>query len=115
VLVTTTAPVTVTSGSQLTYTISYTNAGPAESTSAVLTDVLPEGTTFVSASNGGTYNSSSRTVTWQLGTVNVGYTGSRSLVVKVVAPAGSVLTNTPEFTAPETVAAVTPAVTEVIP
>ncbi len=69
---------------------------------------------FVSASNGGTYKAATRTVTWSLGTVNVGFTGTRTLVVRVTAPEGTVITNTPTFTAPETVAAVTPAVTEVL-
>lgn len=114
VLVTTSAPATVTSGSQLTYSISYTNVGPNESSNAVLADVLPEGTTFVSANGGGTYDPQTRTVTWRLGTVNVGYTGTRSLIVLVTAPALTTLTNEPTFTAPETVALTTPAVTEVV-
>ena len=115
VVVTTTAPATVATGALLAYTISYTNAGPAESSNAVLTDVLPEGVQFVSATDGGTYMASSRTVTWALGTVNVGFTGTRGLTVSVSAPVGTVLTNTPTFTAPETVAVTTPAITEVSP
>ena len=115
VVVTTTAPLTVATGSQLNYSISYTNGGPAESSNAVLTDVLPTGVDFVSATNGGTYKASTRTVTWSLGSVNVGFTGTRGLTVKVRAPAGTVLTNTPTFTAPKTVAVTTPAVTEVTP
>jgi uncharacterized repeat protein (TIGR01451 family) len=114
VLVTTTAPATVASGSNLTYMISYTNAGPNASSNAVLKDVLPEGVEFVSATNGGTYKASTRTVTWQLGTVNVGYTGTRSLTVRVTAPELTTLINSPTFTAPETVALTTPALTEVV-
>ena len=114
VVVTTTAPATVTTGDELTYEISYTNAGPAEATNAVLTDVLPEGTEFVSASDGGTYSGATGTVTWNLGTVNVGFTGTRTLTVLVTAPAATTLTNSPTFTAPETIAVTTPAVTEVL-
>jgi uncharacterized repeat protein (TIGR01451 family) len=114
VLVTTTAPATVASGDEMTYEISYTNAGPAEASSAVLADVLPQGTEFVSASDGGTYDAGTRTVTWNLGTVNVGFTGTRTLTVQVTAPELTTLINSPTFTAPETVAAVTPAITEVL-
>ncbi len=114
VAVTTTAPLTVATGSQLTYTFSYINAGPAESTAATLTDVLPDGVDFVSASDGGTYDAASRTVTWSLGTVNVGYTGTRSLTVSVTAAAGAVLTNAPTYTAAETTSVAVPAATEVV-
>ena len=114
VLVTTNAPATVASGDEMTYEISYTNAGPAEASSAVLADVLPQGTEFVSASDGGTYDAGTRTVTWNLGTVNVGFTGTRTLTVQVTAPELTTLINSPTFTAPETVAAVTPAITEVL-
>ena len=56
VLVTVEAPATAAVGSQFTYTISYTNGGPAESTDAKLIDTLPAGLKFISASDGGTYN-----------------------------------------------------------
>jgi uncharacterized repeat protein (TIGR01451 family) len=115
VVVTTTAPATVATGSQLAYTISYTNAGPNESTNAVLRDVLPEGVSFVSATGGGKYNATSRTVTWSLGTVNVAYTGTRSVTVSVTAPVGTLLSNEPTYTAAETTAVSLPAVTEVGP
>ena len=114
VVVTTNAPATASTGSQLTYTISYTNAGPNASSNAKLTDVLPTGVNFVSA-NGATYTAATRTVNWSLGTVNVGFTGTRTLTVAISAPAGTVLTNTPTYTAAETTAVSTPAVTEIIP
>lgn len=114
VAVTASAPATVASGDELTYEISFTNAGPNEAANAVLTDVLPEGTEFVSASDGGRYDAAKRTVTWTLGTLNVGYSGTRTLVVRVVAPELTTLTNTPALTAYETLAVVTPAATEVL-
>ena len=41
-------PDPVVAGSNLTYTITVTNAGPSNATSAALSDTLPAGTTFVS-------------------------------------------------------------------
>ena len=111
VAVTLTAPATAADGAQITYTAKYTNAGPNESSSAVLTDVLPAGLTFVAASNGGTYNASTRTVRWSLGTVNVGYTGTRTVTVTVDGAPGDTIVNEVTYTAPETVAVSVPAVT----
>jgi uncharacterized repeat protein (TIGR01451 family) len=114
VLVTTDAPATAVSGSELTYTFSYTNAGPAESTNAQLADALPQDVEFVSATDGGTYDAATRTVTWSLGTVNVGFTGTRSVTVLVTALAGSVLTNGPTYSAAETSSVAVPAATEIL-
>jgi uncharacterized repeat protein (TIGR01451 family) len=113
VVVTSSAPATVASGAQMTYTFGYTNIGPNASSNAKLTDVLPAGLGYISASNGGTYDATSRKVTWGLGTVNVGYTGTRTLVVQVNAPAGTVITNTAIYTADLTTAIPTTAVTVV--
>jgi uncharacterized repeat protein (TIGR01451 family) len=115
VVVSVSAPLEATTGSQLSYTISYTNGGPAESTNAVLKDVLPQGLRFVSATDGGTYNSTSRTVTWNLGTINVGFTGTRTLLTTVTAAAGSVISNTATVTAPLTTSVSLPAVTTITP
>ena len=115
VVVTTTAPATAATGSQLTYSISYTNGGPNASTDAVLKDVLPTGLQFVSASDGGTYSGTSRTVRWNLGTVNVGFSGTRTLVVRVTASAGSTITNSATVVAPLTTSVSTPAVTTITP
>jgi extracellular elastinolytic metalloproteinase len=115
VLVTVSAPATAPSGSQMSYSISYTNAGPNESSNATLSSVLPEGVTFVSATDGGSYNTSTRTVSWSLGTVNVGFTGTRSVTVKVDAPAGTALVTSATYQAPETVAITADAITAVGP
>lgn len=115
VVVTTEAPATAASGSEMTYTITYTNGGPSESTDAKLKDVLPAGLAFVSASDGGTYKSSTRQVKWSLGTVNVGFTGTRTLVVRVTAAAGTVITNSATLTAPLTTSVSIPAVTTITP
>ncbi len=54
-------------GDTVTYTITVDNAGPSLAQAVVVTDTIPTGTTFVSASNGGTYNPATREVTWSLG------------------------------------------------
>ena len=47
-----TAPATVTAGSTLTYTFTVRNEGDAVATNVRLTDTLPTGTTFISATGG---------------------------------------------------------------
>ncbi|MCX2765224.1 DUF11 domain-containing protein, partial [Aquimarina muelleri] len=42
-------------GSNVTYTLSVTNNGPAQATSVVLTDLLPSGVTYVSDTGAGAY------------------------------------------------------------
>ena len=49
VVTTMSAPATATSGTNLTYTIAYRNLGPKPSEHAAITDRLPTGTSFVSA------------------------------------------------------------------
>jgi len=87
------SPDPVNAGSNITYTISYSNAGNANATTTVLTDALPVNTTFVSATGGGVL--SGGTVSWSLGTLNAGATGSQQLVVRVASPLpnGTPITN----------------------
>ena len=61
---------TVPSGSNLTYTISYGNTGSIAASNVVIRDPLPVGTTFVSATNGGTLVAGN--VVFNIGTVNAG-------------------------------------------
>jgi uncharacterized repeat protein (TIGR01451 family) len=77
------APATAAPGATLAHTINYTNPGPSASQGAVVTDVLPWGLDFLSASNAGTYDPASRTVTWNLGTVSAGSSGSLQLTTQV--------------------------------
>ena len=58
-------------GEQVTYTLTVHNAGPQSATGVVLTDTLPSGVTFDSAtpSQGAPCNESSGTVTCNLGTI----------------------------------------------
>ena len=50
-------------GEIIIYTITFQNVGD-ENETATVTDVLPYGLAFVDADNGGTYDETSRTVTW---------------------------------------------------
>ncbi len=106
VAMTMSAPATAGAGNNITYQIGYTNLGPATSSNAKIVDVLPAGVTFVSATGGGSYNASTRTVTWNLGDVPVGASGTRSLTVKVDSgvTVGTTIFNQAEFIAPLTVA-----------
>jgi uncharacterized repeat protein (TIGR01451 family) len=74
----------VSSSSILTFTIDYQNAGPGTAKQVTVQDTLPMGTTFVSASAGGTLGGN--TVTWNLGTLAPGAMGQLVLVVQASAP-----------------------------
>jgi uncharacterized repeat protein (TIGR01451 family) len=63
------APATVIPGATFDWTLAVTNNGPNPSTGAVVTDVLPGGVVFQSASSGCVFTESSRTVTCTLGTL----------------------------------------------
>ncbi|HZI67662.1 MAG TPA: choice-of-anchor L domain-containing protein [Thermoanaerobaculia bacterium] len=85
-----TAPASVSSGSNLTYTLTYGNTGTENASNVVIRDPVPAGTTFVSATGGGVV-SEAGVVTWNVGTVNSGVTGQTvSFTVQVNATSGSV-------------------------
>ena len=68
------------SPSSVTWTLTYTlTNGPV--TNAVITDPIPTGFTFVSATNGGTLGADGKTITWNLGTLSA--SGSVSFVTSV--------------------------------
>ena len=58
VVVSKSAPINVNLGASFDYTISVTNLGPSTASSLSVTDSLPSGVTFVSASGGGVLNGS---------------------------------------------------------
>ncbi|URN49666.1 DUF11 domain-containing protein [Methanobrevibacter sp. TLL-48-HuF1] len=51
-------------GDNVTYTVSVSNDGIGDAKAVVVRDVLGEGLVFVSASDGGVYDETTRTVTW---------------------------------------------------
>jgi uncharacterized repeat protein (TIGR01451 family) len=71
----------VAGGDQITYTIAVSNLGPSDAQSVTITDPLPDGVAFVSATDGGT--ESAGVVSWNLGTVTNGQSRSVTLVVEV--------------------------------
>ncbi|MCC6183179.1 MAG: DUF11 domain-containing protein [Microthrixaceae bacterium] len=85
-------------GDALTYTVSVTNSGSRGAAGVTVVDTLDANHTFVSASNGGTYDPGTRTVTWTLGVVEVGDVVTRTVDVTVSDPLSplstSSLTNT---------------------
>ncbi|WP_429725827.1 gliding motility-associated C-terminal domain-containing protein [Aquimarina litoralis] len=80
-------------GSNVTYTITVTNNGPAQATNVVLTDVLPAGVTYVSDTGAGAYVSG--TGLWTIGTINSGANATIDIVASVDAgTSGDTITNT---------------------
>jgi len=71
---------------ELTYTISYSNTGESTATDVIVTDVVPADTTFVSANPAPTSAPAvggTGTVTWNVGSVPPGGSGTLTLVVEV--------------------------------
>src|SRR5262249_28787135 len=69
--------------SSTTYTITVTNHGPSTVSGASVSDVLPAGTTFVSATGGATYNPDTTTAHFTTGTVATGDPASFQLTLAV--------------------------------
>src|SRR5437773_2683207 len=106
------APDPVNAGSNITYTISYSNTGNMNATGVVISDTVPANTSFVSATGGGTL--AAGVVTWNIGALAAGASTSVQLVVAVASPLanGTVITNgtysiDSNETAPTTGAAIT--------
>ena len=72
----------VSPGDKVTFTLTYTNQGTLPALGVHFPWTVPDHTQFVSAA-GGTYDASQNTVTWLIGTVPPGGTGSISLTVLV--------------------------------
>jgi uncharacterized repeat protein (TIGR01451 family) len=74
----------VSPGSNVTFTISYANAGTANALNVAITDIIPTGFSFISATGGG--SNAGGTVTWNIGTVNAGSNGSVTLTLQAGNP-----------------------------
>src|SRR6185295_16724700 len=90
VATTVTGPSTVLALSNLTYTVSVTNLGPFTATNVVVSNTLPAGVTFISASGGGV--NSNGVVKWTI--PNFPYTAATNFTVTVSPPLSGTLTNT---------------------
>jgi len=86
-------------GQTITYTVQVSNAGPQDATGVEVTDALPSGVTFVSASaTHGTY--SSGTGIWTVGNLPNGSSETLTITATVDAgTAGQLITNTATVTA----------------
>lgn len=99
VSITKTAAATVAPNANLTYTITVTNGGAVTATNVAVTDVLPAGTTFVSATPTQGSCSGTTTVSCNVGSVSASATASITLVVQV--PASGTVVNTATVSSPE--------------
>jgi uncharacterized repeat protein (TIGR01451 family) len=97
----TATPDPVMAGDHLTFTLAYSNLGSIAVADAAITDQLPAGTTFVSASNGGAYDPTAKQVTFTIGALAAGGTGTVSFVVAVdtSAQGGTILADAAALTA----------------
>ena len=118
VSITKTAASRAQAGLPIAYTITVANAGPSPAQSVVVTDALPAGTTFVSATPSQGTCSGTSTVTCQLGTIINGASATIALTVNAPSTAGNI-TNTATVAAagPDTVLAnnTATATVEVVP
>ncbi len=89
------APKEAQAGTEITYTIDWSVKGNATAKNVTVVDALPSEVTFVSASDNGSYDATTRTVSWQLGDVTAPDNGSLTVKAKVAATAtsGTVITN----------------------
>ena len=94
------APDPIIEGDNLTYTLNVTNSGPSGATNVTLTDPLPTGVTFVSATSAqGSCSNASGTVTCNLGSMA---SAAQVAVTIVGRPTGAAsLSNTASVTATE--------------
>ena len=72
-----------TSEGLVTYSVQLANNGSQVAKDSVLTDEIPEGTEFVSAQDGGTYNASKNRVEWYLGNLASGESKTVHFTVKI--------------------------------
>ncbi|HXU13111.1 MAG TPA: dockerin type I domain-containing protein [Candidatus Binatia bacterium] len=82
-LLVTGAPGPVTAGGTITYTLRYANPGPAGLTGVAIRDRVPPETSFVSATSGGLF--SGGVVTWEIGSLPGGSSGSVEMTVRAPA------------------------------
>jgi uncharacterized repeat protein (TIGR01451 family) len=87
-------------GSVISYTLTASNAGPSPATNVVVTDTLPAGLQFVSATPSQGSCSGTTTITCNLGTLAAAASATVTLNARVIATSGSV-TNSATMSATE--------------
>ena len=96
------APASMDRGSSMTYTLYYNDFGDVAASDVVLQAMLSTNVNFVYASDGGTYNSATRRVTWNIGTVPAFPQGRGLRTVAVIIPSsvpiGTVIQTTASIT-----------------
>ena len=93
----------VVAGQSLTYTLTVLNNGPSDATGIVVTDTLPAGVTFGSATpSQGSASETGGVVTGTIGALASGASATVTVVVNVPASATGTLTNTAQVTGNET-------------
>lgn len=84
---TTSAVAGVNPNDTIRYTLTYTNTGTVTLSNVIITDSLVQGlSNNVIVYNGGSYDSTTRKVTWNIGTVNAGASASVAVRVRVAQP-----------------------------
>ncbi|MEP1594444.1 MAG: hypothetical protein ABJK20_07725, partial [Halieaceae bacterium] len=95
----------VASGTQEVFTVTWANTGNQDTTNALVTATLPSDTVYTpaSATNGGNFDSSTGLITWAVGSLPAGVTGTATFAVDVNAPLldGTVLKSVASITADE--------------
>ena len=81
-------------GTNDTYTLTVNNNGPSTVTGATVSDLLPAGTTFVSATGGASYNAATNTVSYTAGTLAQGDSTSFALTLAISPALTGTLVNT---------------------
>jgi uncharacterized repeat protein (TIGR01451 family) len=89
VATTVTGPGSALAATDFSYTVTVTNAGPSPASEVVVSDALPAGAMFVSASDGGTHDAG--VVTWSLARLDSGEV--TNFTVTVTAPANGMMIN----------------------
>jgi len=89
------APLSIVPGNSMTYILHYHNFGNKDAQNVTIEDILSDNVEFDSASNGGVYNSTTRTITWDIGSVAPEGHGYRTLTVRIPQSAviGTVILN----------------------
>jgi uncharacterized repeat protein (TIGR01451 family) len=83
-------PLTPNVGTNTTFTIGVSNAGPNTANNVVINDLLPAGLTYVSDTGSGAYNSTSGV--WTVGSIASGGSASLNVVATVTVPGPTVNT-----------------------